>query len=142
MTLVNARAAFEKAITDSVNDTDPTIKIIYDNVPQTLPGKDVTYISVSITFSQSTVQAQGASATYYSGAIQCNIYVPKNKGTAVLSAVGESVITGLTSINASDYVDIFSCKPRVEEITGPIPVEVENRSHFLGVLSCAFSANS
>ena len=58
MTLVNARAAFEKAITDSVSDTDPTIKIIYDNVPQTIPGKNVTYISVSITFSQSTVQAQ------------------------------------------------------------------------------------
>ena len=142
MTLVNARAAFEKAITDSVNNADASVKLIYDNIPQTLPGKNITYVALSITFSQATVQAQGASATYYSGAIQCNIYVPKNRGTAVLSAISESVITGLTSINASDYVDSFSCKPRVEEITGPIPVEVENRSHFLGVLSCAFSANS
>ena len=142
MTLVNARAAFEKAITDSVNNADASVKLIYDNIPQTLPGKNITYVALSITFSQPTVQAQGASATYYSGAIQCNIYVPKNRGTAVLSAISESVITGLTSINASDYVDTFSCKPRVEEITGPIPVEVENRSHFLGVLSCAFSANS
>jgi len=142
MTLVNARAAFEKAITDSVNNADASVKLIYDNIPQTLPGKNITYVALSITFSQATVQAQGASATYYAGAIQCNIYVPKNRGTAVLSAISESVITGLTSINASDYVDTFSCKPRVEEITGPIPVEVENRSHFLGVLSCAFSANS
>ena len=142
MTLVNARAAFEKAITDSVNDSDPRVKLIYDNIPQTLPGKTITYVVISITFNQATVQAHGAAATFYSGAVQCNIYVPKNKGTSVLSAVGESVISGLTSINASDYTDTFSCKPRVGEISGPVPIEVEDRSHFLGIVSCAFSANS
>ena len=142
MTLVNARAAFEKAITDSVNDSDPTVKLIYDNIPQTLSGKTITYVALSITFNQATVQPHGAAVTYYSGAVQCNIYVPKNKGTSVLSAVGESVISGLTSINASDYTDTFSCKPRVGEISGPVPIEVEDRSHFLGIISCAFSANS
>ena len=142
MTLVNARAAFEKAITDSVNDSDPRVKLIYDNIPQTLPGKTITYVVISITFNQATVQAHGAAATFYSGAVQCNIYVPKNKGTSVLSAVGESVISGLTSINASDYTDTFSCKPRVGEISGPIPIDVEDRSHFLGIVSYAFSANS
>ena len=142
MTLVNARAAFEKAITDSVNDSDPRVKLIYDNIPQTLPGKTITYVVISVTFNQATIQAHGAASTFYSGAVQCNIYVPKNKGTSVLSAVGESVISGLTSINASDYTDTFSCKPRVGEISGPIPIEVEDRSHFLGIVSCAFSANS
>ena len=142
MSLVNARAAFEKAITDSVTSADATVKLIYDNVPQTLPGKTITFVATSITFNQSTIQAHGAAATYYSGAVQCNIYVPKNKGTSVLSAVGESVISGLTSINASDYTDTFSCKPRVGEISGPVVVEVEGKSHFLGIISCAFSANS
>ena len=142
MTLVNARAAFEKAITDSVTSADATVKLIYDNVPQTLPGKTITFVAISITFNQATVQTHGAASTYYSGAVQCNIYVPKNKGTSVLSAVGESVISGLTSINASNYTDTFSCKPRVGEINGPIPVEVEGKSHFLGIISCAFSANS
>ena len=33
MTLVNARAAFEKAVTDQVTDNDPTVKMVYDNVP-------------------------------------------------------------------------------------------------------------
>ena len=109
MTLVNARAAFEKAKTDSVNDSDPTIKLIYDNIPQTLSGKTIIYVATSITFNQSTIQAHGAATSFYSGAVQCNIYVPKNKGTSVLSAVGELVISGLTSINASDYTDTFSC---------------------------------
>ena len=85
--------------------------------------------AISITFNQATVQTHGAATTYYSGAVQCNIYVPKNKGTSVLSAVGELVISGLTSINASDYTDTFSCKPRVGEVSGPIPIEVEDRSY-------------
>jgi len=59
-----------------------------------------------------------------------------------MSALGEAVIDGLTSINASDYSDPFSCSPRVGEINGIIPVEVEDRSHFLGIVSCAFFANS
>ena len=142
MTLVNARAAFEKAVTDSVTNANPSVKLIYDNIPQTLPGKTVIYVALSITFNQATVQPHGAAVTYYSGAVQCNIYVPKNKGTSVLSAVGESVISGLVSINASNYTDTFNCKPRVGEVSGPIPIDTEDRSHFLGIISCAFFANS
>ena len=32
MTLVNARAAFEKAVTDAVADADDTVLMVYDNV--------------------------------------------------------------------------------------------------------------
>ena len=142
MSLVNARAAFEKAITDAVVAADNTVIITYDNVNFTTPGKTKKYISTSITFNQSTIQAQGPASDYYSGAIQCNIYVPKNKGSSVLSAIGEAVIDGLTSINASNYSDPFSCSPTVGEISGIIPVEIEDRSHFLGIISCAFFANS
>ena len=142
MTLVNVRAAFEKAITDSVVEADPRVKIIYDNVPFTTPGKTITYVTTSITFSQSTLQAQGNAADYYSGAIQANVYVPKGRGSSVLSSIGESVINGLTSINAANYLDPFSCSPVIGEISGPIPVEIEDRSHFLGIISCAFFANS
>ena len=141
MTLVNVRAAFEKAITDSVVGADPRVKIIYDNVPFTTPGKTITYVTTSITFSQSTLQAQGVAADYYSGAIQANVYVPKNKGSARLAAISESVIDGLTLINTSTYEDPFSCQPRIGEISGPIPVEIEDRAHFLGIISCAFFAN-
>ena len=45
MTLVNVRAAFEKAITDAVADVDPRVKLVYDNVSFTTPGKTVTYIT-------------------------------------------------------------------------------------------------
>ena len=142
MSLVNARAAFEKAITDAVAAADNTVLIIYDNVTYTTPGKNKKFITTSITFTQSTIQNQGAASDYYSGAIQCNIYVPKGKGTSVLSSLGEAVIDGLTSINASNYSDPFSCSPTVGEISGIIPVEIEDRSHFLGIVSCAFFANS
>ena len=142
MTLVNVRAAFEKAITDAVTDVDPRVKLVYDNVSFTTPGKTVTYITTSITFSQPTLQAQGASADYYSGAIQANVYVPKSKGTSRLSEISESVIDGLNTINSSSYADPFSCSPRVGEVSGPIPVEIEDRSHFLGIISCSFFANS
>ena len=142
MSLVNVRAAFEKAITDSIADVDPRVKIVYDNLAFTSPGKTVTYVTTSITFSQSTVQAQGASADYYSGAIQANVYVPKSKGTSKLSKIAESVIDGLNTINSSSYADPFSCSPRVGEVSGPIPVEIEDRSHFLGIISCSFFANS
>ena len=142
MSLVNVRAAFEKAITDSVIDVDPRVKIVYDNVPFTSPGKTTTYVTTSITFTQSTLQAQGVSVDYYSGAIQANVYVPKNKGSARLSAISESIIDGLNTINTSTYGDPFSCSPRVGEVSGPTPVEIEDRSHFLGIISCAFFANS
>ena len=44
MTLVNTRAAFEKAVTDAVSDVDPTIEIVYDNVHYTIPGLSLIHI--------------------------------------------------------------------------------------------------
>jgi len=142
MTLVNVRAAFEKAVTDQVNDNDPTIKMVYDNVPFKVPGKTIKYIVMTINFNQSTIQNQGASSDYYSGVIQCNIYVPRNKGTSVVSAICEDVIDGLTSVNASGYTDSFSCTPRVADINGPNMLQIEDRSHFIGIISCQFTANA
>ena len=142
MTLVNVRAAFEKAVTDQVNDNDPTIKMVYDNVPFKVPGKTTKYIVMTINFNQSTIQNQGASSDYYSGVIQCNIYVPKNKGTSVVSAICEDVIDGLTSVNASSYTDTFSCTPRVADVNGPNMLQIEDRSHFIGIISCQFTANA
>ena len=142
MTLVNVRAAFEKAVTDQVNDNDPTIKMVYDNVPFKVPGKTVKYIVMTMNFTQSTIQNQGASSDYYSGVIQCNIYVPKNKGTYVVYAICEDVIDGLTSVNPSGYTDTFSCAPRVADINGPNMLQIEDRSHFIGIVSCQFTANA
>ena len=142
MTLVNTRAAFEKAVTDAVAAVDNTVLMVYDNVNYTTPGKNKKYIIMTVDFGQSTLQNQGAASDYYSGVIQCNIYVPKNKGTSVLSAIGEAVIDGLTSVNAPGYSDTFSCKPRVLDITGPTPLDIEDRSHFVGIISCQFTANA
>jgi hypothetical protein len=140
MTLVNARAAFEKAVTDAVAAADAAVLMIYDNVAYTTPGKTKKYILMSINFNRSTLQNQGAAQDYYSGVIQCNIYVPKAAGTSVLSAIGESVIDGLTSVNASGYTDTYSVVPRVLDIVGPSVVEAEDRSHFIGIISCQFTA--
>ena len=142
MTLVNARAAFEKAVTDAVAAADNTVEMVYDNVHFTTPGKSTKYILMSLDFTQSTLQNQGASSDYYAGVIQCNVYVPKSKGTSVLSEISEAVIDGLTSVNASGYTDTFSCKPRVLDVNGPTPLDIEDRSHFVGVISCQFSANA
>ena len=142
MTLVNTRAAFETAVTDAVNDADPTVLMVYDNVHFTTPGKTQKYILMTLNFTQSTLQNQGAASDYYSGVIQCNVYVPKSKGTSVLSEICEIVIDGLTSVNTSTYVDTFSCKPGVLDINGPTPLEIEDRSHFIGIISCQFSANA
>ena len=142
MTLVKTRAAFEKAVTDAVSDADPTVSMVYDNVTFTTSGKTKKYVMMMVNYTQSTLQNQGASSDYYSGVIQCNIYVPKSKGTKDLSAIAESVINGLTSVNASDYTDTFSVKPRVQDINGPTMLEIEDRSHFVGVISCQFSANA
>ena len=142
MTLVNARAAFEKAITDTINDADPKIKLVYDNTPYITPSKSINYVVTSVSFGQSTLQNQGAASDFYSGFIQCNIYVPKSKGTATLARISELVIDGLTSVNASDYVDTYSCRPRVGDIVGPGPIDSDDESHFLGIISCQFSANS
>ena len=142
MTLVNTRAAFEKAVTDAVAAADNTVEMVYDNVHYTTPGKSTKYILMSLNFTQSTQQNQGAASDYYAGVIQCNVYGPKSKGTSVLSSISEAVIDGLTSVNASGYTDTFSCKPRVLDINGPTPLEIEDRSHFIGIISCQFSANA
>ena len=142
MTLVNARAAFEKAVTDAVVDANPKVKMIYDNVPYITPSKSVSYVVMSMNFGQSTIQNQGASSDFHSGFLQCSIYVPKNKGTAALARIGEVVIDGLTSVNAADYTDTYSCQPRVRDIVGPGGVDDEDESHYLGVISCQFSANA
>ena len=142
MTLVNARAAFEKAVTDAVSDADSDVVMVYDNVPFTTPGKRTKYILMSVNFGQATLQNQGAAQDYYAGTIQCNVYVPKDAGTSVLSAISEAVIDGLTSVNASGYTDTYSSNPRVLDIVGPTPLNIEDRSHFVGVISCQFTATA
>ena len=142
MTLVNTRAAFEKAVTDAVVNVDPTVEMIYDNMIYKTPGKTKKYIVMSIDFGQATTQTQGSSQNFHSGVIQCNIYVPRGKGSVTLSALGEAVIDGLTSVNASDYIDTFSCDPRVLDVVGPAPIELDDSAHFLGLISCQFTANA
>lgn len=140
MTLVKARAAFEKAVTDAVETADSDVLMVYDNVRYTVPGKTKKYILMSINFNRSTLQNQGAAQDYYAGVIQCNVYVPKSAGTAALSSISEAVIDGLTSVNASGYTDTFNVSPRVLDVAGPTPLELEDRSHFIGVISCQFTA--
>ena len=140
MTLVNARAAFEKAVTDAVVAADAAVEMVYDNVRFTTPGKTKKYVLMSVDFAQSTLQRQGASTDYYSGTVICNVYVPKSAGTAVLSAISESIIDGLTSVNAPGYSDTFNVSPRVMNVSGPTPLEVDERSHFIGVIGCQFTA--
>ena len=142
MTLVNSRAAFEKAVTDAVVAADNTVSVVYDNVTFITPGKTKKYVVMTINYTQATLQNQGAATDFYSGVVQCNVYVPKSKGTSVLSAISESVIDGLTSVNASNYSDTFSVKPRIQDVNGPTMLEIEDRSHFLGIISCQFSANA
>jgi hypothetical protein len=114
--------------------------MVYDNVRYTVPGKTKKYILMTINFNRSTLQNQGAAQDYYSGVIQCNVYVPKSAGTAVLSSISEAVIDGLTSVNASGYSDTFNVAPRVSDVSGPTPLELEDRSHFIGIISCQFTA--
>ena len=140
MSLVNARAAFEKAVTDAVAAADDSVVMKYDNVAFTTPGKTKKYILMTISFGQSTIQNQGPAQDYYSGTVQCNVYVPKSAGTAKLSAISEAVIDGLTSVNASGYADTFNTAPRVLDVVGPTPLDIEDRSHFVGVISCGFTA--
>jgi len=142
MTLVNARAAFETAILDAVNDSDPTVIVVFDNSPFSSPGKNKKYVMVNLDFNQSTIQNQGAATTYYSGTIRCAVMTPSNKGTASAAAISESVITGLTSVNASNYTDTFSVSPRITEISGPSSVVTEDQSHFMSVINCDFTANA
>ena len=142
MTLVNARAAFETAIKTAVTAADNTVTVIFDNMPFTTPGKNKKYVMVSLDFTQSTTQTHGAASDYYAGSIRCGIMTPPNKGSAEASAIAETVITGLTSVNASTYTDTFSVSPRVLQIEGPTSVNVEEDSHYLSVVSCDFTANA
>jgi hypothetical protein len=139
--LVDVRAAFEKAVRDAVAAVDNTVTMIYDNTPFTTPGKSTKYVAISVNFNRSTLQNMGAAADFYSGVITCNVYVPKNAGTSVLASISEAVIDGLTSVNASGYTDTYTCDPRVLDIVGPTPLDIEDRSHFVGLISCQFTAN-
>ncbi len=140
MTLVNARAAFETAINTAVTAADATVSVVFDNMPFTTPGKDKKYVLVTINFDQSTIQAHGAAIDQYAGTVQCGIFTPRDKGSAAAAAIAESVIDGLTSVNASGYTDTYSVKPRVGQVTGPTAVTEENNSHFVSVVRCTFTA--
>jgi hypothetical protein len=140
MTLVNARAAFETAINTAVTAADATVSVVFDNMPFTTPGKDKKYVLVTINFDQSTIQAHGAAVDQYAGTVQCGIFTPRDKGSAAAAAIAESVIDGLTSVNASGYTDTYSVKPRVGQVTGPTAVTEENNSHFVSVVRCTFTA--
>ena len=142
MTLVNARAAFETAIKTAVIAADNTVTVVFDNMPFTTPGKDKKYVMVNLDFEQSTTQPQGAAIDYYAGSIRCAIMTPSNKGSAVAAAIAESVIDGMTSVNATNYTDTFSVSPRVSEIAGPSSVVSEDQSHFMSVVNCSFTANA
>ena len=142
MTLVKARAALEVAIRDSLKDNQPTVTVVFDNTPFTTPGRMKKYVLVSIDFDTTTYQPQGAAQTYYTGRVSCGILTPKDKGSGESSAVSQSVIDGLISINASDYTDTYSVSPRVSEISGPSFVNTENNSHYLSTVSCTFTANA
>jgi len=142
MTLVKTRAAFETAIRDKVSEVDPTVIVVFDNTPFNQPGLRKKYVMVSLDFTQSTNQTQGAAQDYYTGTITCGVMTPKNKGTATAVKIAESIIDGLTSVNSSTYTDSFSVSPRVSQIAGPTSVTTERESHFLSVVSCNFSANA
>ena len=140
MTLVNARAAIETAINTAVTAADATVSVVFDNMPFTTPGKAKKYVLVTINFDQATIQAHGAAVDQYAGTVQCGIFTPRDKGSAAAAAIAESVIDGLTSVNASGYTDTYSVKPRVGQVTGPTAVTEENNSHFVSVVRCTFTA--
>ena len=74
------------------------------------------------------------------------VYVEVIKGLSATNKYGSDGAAGViivkTSVNASNYSDTFSVKPRVQDINGPTMLEIEDRSHFVGVISCQFSANA
>ena len=140
MTLVNARAALETAIENAVTTADSDVTVVFDNMPFTVPGKPKKYVLVTINFDSATIQAHGAAIDQYAGTVQCGIFTPRNKGSAAAAAIAESVIDGLTSVNASGYTDTYSVVPRVGQISGPTAVTNEGASHFVSVVSCLFTA--
>ena len=140
MSLVNVRAAIETAINTAVAAADATVSVVFDNMPFTTPGKTKKYVLVSINFDQATIQPHGAAIDQYAGTVQCGIFTPRDKGSAAAAAIAESVIDGLTSVNAAGYTDTYSVKPRVGQVAGPTAVTDENNSHFVSVVRCTFTA--
>ena len=140
MTLVNARAALETAINTAVTAADATVSVVFDNMPFTTPGKTKKYVLVTINFDQATIQPHGAAIDQYAGTVQCGIFTPRDKGSAAAAAIAESVIDGLTSVNAAGYVDTYSAVPRVGQVSGPTAITNENQSHFVSVVTCSFTA--
>jgi hypothetical protein len=140
MTLVNARAALETAINTAVTTADATVSVVFDNMPFTTPGKTKKYVLVTINFDQATIQPHGAAIDQYAGTVQCGIFTPRNRGSAAAAAIAESVIDGLTSVNAAGYVDTYSVVPRVGQVSGPTAITNENTSHFVSVVRCTFTA--
>jgi hypothetical protein len=140
MTLVNARAALETAINTAVTAADATVSVVFDNMPFTTPGKTKKYVLVTINFDQATIQPHGAAIDQYAGTVQCGIFTPRNRGSAEAAAIAESVIDGLTSVNAAGYVDTYSAVPRVGQVSGPTAITNENQSHFVSVVTCSFTA--
>jgi len=142
MTLVKARAAIEDAIEDAVLNDHRRLNILYDNVPldDTAPNQE--FLMVSIDFEQVTLQPQGDAVTYYEATVTCGIYVPFDQGSSRTAAIAESLITGLTNVNKSTYVDTHKVSPKVREIAGPTSVRKDDKeTHYIGVVSCTFTAN-
>ena len=67
MSLIKARAAFENAILTSVNDTDPTVNVIFDNMPFSTPGRDKKYVMVNLNFQPSYYSTTGSSTNILCG---------------------------------------------------------------------------
>ena len=96
---------------------------------------------VTINFDQSTIQPHGAAIDQYAGTVQCGIFTPRNKGSAAAAAIAESVIDGLTSVNASGYTDTYSAKPVFHQVKASYcSATNENDSHFVSVVTCRFTA--
>jgi len=142
MTLVKARAALEDAIQSELKASNPKISVVFDNTPFTTPGKDKSYVMVSIDFTQATQQPLGAAQTFYSGTVLCGIMTPSDKGTYDSTEIAQTLITALTNINLPTYVDTYSVSPRVSGIDGPNSINNQGDSHYLAVISCTFTANA
>ena len=121
MTLVNARAAFEKAVTDAVAAADATVLMVYDNVQVYDPRKrSKIRFDVGVNFGQSTIQNQGAAQDYYIRHDSVQRLCAKNQlARLCFQRLAKLLLTGLTSVNAPGYTDTFSSSPRVLDIFWP-----------------------
>ena len=73
MTLVNARAAFETAIKMQFNNADPTVTVVFDNMPFTTPGKTKKYVMVNLDFTSINNSTTRSSSYYYGGSIDVEL---------------------------------------------------------------------